>query len=117
MWVAHADLIHALGYVQITRVMDAVRNSDGEMVVLKHISISVHPNEVQIGQFLCSPPVSENPMNHCCPILHVLEDPMNADIRILVMPLLRRYRDPAFETVGEAVEFFRQAFEVSSRGF
>lgn len=28
------------------------------------------------------------------------------------MPLLRQFFDPKLETVGEAVEFFRQAFEV-----
>lgn len=31
---------------------------------------------------------------------------------ILVMPLLRRYDSPPFNTVGEAVDFFRQIFEV-----
>ena len=28
------------------------------------------------------------------------------------MPLLRKFNTPKLETVGEAVEFFRQAFEV-----
>ena len=31
---------------------------------------------------------------------------------LFLMPLLRRFDDPPFETVGEAVEFFRQIFEV-----
>ena len=28
------------------------------------------------------------------------------------MPFLRSYNDPKFATVGEAIEFFRQALEV-----
>jgi hypothetical protein len=31
---------------------------------------------------------------------------------ILVMPLLREYYDPRFDTVGEVIEFFQQVFEV-----
>ena len=30
----------------------------------------------------------------------------------MVMPLLRPYDDPNFDTIGEAVECFRQLFEV-----
>ena len=84
------------------------------MVLLKRISVTVHPNEVAIGQYLTSPLLSGDPRNHCCPILDVLEDPFDADIRIIVMPLLRKFDNPKFQTVGEVVEFFRQAFEVSS---
>lgn len=41
-----------------------------------------------------------------------MQDPQDPDIQIIVMPFLRPYNDPKFGTVGEAVEFFRQAFEV-----
>ena len=100
--------------LQFDRVLDAVRSSDGRMVTLKRISFSRHPDEIAIGQYLNSSPLSQDPRNHCCPILEVLEDPLDTDIRIIIMPLLKMYRYPSFQTVGEAVEFFRQAFEVRS---
>ncbi len=82
------------------------------MVVFKRISLSIHPYEVEIGRFLRSPPLVDDPRNHCCPIFEVLQDPGDHDIQIIVMPFLRRYNDPKFATVGEAVEFFKQALEV-----
>lgn len=39
---------------------------------------------------------------------------MDSDIHIMVMPLLRTYKDPKMDTVGEAISFFLQAFEVTS---
>ena len=84
------------------------------MVLLKLISINEHPEEIAVGQFLSSPPLSDDPRNHCCPVLDVLQDPLDPTARIIVMPLLRAFDDPKFITVGEAVECFRQAFEVRS---
>ncbi|KAI0744013.1 kinase-like domain-containing protein [Daedaleopsis nitida] len=98
-------------YPGSTKVMDAVRERDGEMVAIKHYSRSTHPFESDIALFLSSPPLAENSRNHCCPILDVLDDPHDHDQRFLVMPLFRFYTDPKFVTVGESVEFFRQAFE------
>ena len=95
-------------------VLDAVRKSDGEMVMLKQVSRTVHPNEISIGQYLCSAALASDPRNHCCPVLDVLQDPTNPDIDILVMPLFREYNDPPHITVGEAIDFFRQAFEVQT---
>ena len=94
--------------------MDAVRDSDGKDVMLKKILKSEHPFEVEIGRFLTSPPLSSDPRNHCCPTLDVLQDPYDDDMQLIVMPLLKRYNMPKFETIGEAVEFFRQSFEVSA---
>lgn len=83
------------------------------MVAIKHISISSHPHESEIALYLSSPLLSNDPRIHCCPILDVLEDPLDDDQRFIVMPLLGIYDEPKFTTVGEAVEFFRQAFEVT----
>ncbi|KAI0744018.1 hypothetical protein C8Q80DRAFT_1272620 [Daedaleopsis nitida] len=94
-----------------TTVIDATRAADGEVVVIKRIQKSYHQYESAIGRYLTSPPLSDDPRNRCCPILDVLQDPLNDDFELLVMPLLRRYNDPKFETVGEAIEFFRQALE------
>lgn len=92
--------------------MDATRVSDNAMVLMKRVKKSVHPHEVDIGRYLCSESVASDPRNHCCPFYDVFEDPHDEDVLIIVMPHLRRYNDPDFQTVGEAVEFFRQVIEV-----
>ena len=102
------------GDSKLGRVLDAVRQSNGSLVLLKCISVSVHPNEIPIAQYLTSPPLSDDPRNHCCPVLEVLDDPLNPDTRIIVMPHLRKFNDPRFQTVGEAIDFCRQSFEVRS---
>ncbi|KAF8200026.1 kinase-like domain-containing protein, partial [Mycena galopus ATCC 62051] len=86
------------------KVMDAVRASDKANVVLKKVDKNNHPYEVEIGDFL-------TPANHCIPILDTLHPTDNENITIIVMPLLRMYDSPRFDTIGEAVEFFRQTFE------
>jgi serine/threonine protein kinase len=49
--------------------------------------------------------------NHSVPIYEVLQVPDDQDKIILVMPLLRAFYDPPFDTIGEVVDFFRQVFE------
>ncbi|GBE80577.1 predicted protein [Sparassis crispa] len=93
------------------QTLDATRISDGAMVLLKRVSTSIHPYEIEIGQFFSSEPLASNAQNHCVPIYDVLRVPDNEDIALLVMPLLRGYDDPPMQTMGEAVEFFRQIFE------
>ena len=72
----------------------------------------MHPYEAEIGQYLSSETLISDPCNHCVPLLDVLQDPEDEDIQLLVMPMLQMCITPSFGTVGEAVEFFRQAFEV-----
>ncbi|RPD53218.1 hypothetical protein L227DRAFT_405511 [Lentinus tigrinus ALCF2SS1-6] len=100
-----------LTLAQSSKTLDAVRSKDGQIVVIKHDSKSVHPYESDIGLFFSSPPLANDPRNHCCPVLEDMDDPYDPDRRLMVMPLLRTYNDPKFATVGEAVEFFRQIFE------
>ena len=92
--------------------MDAVRISDGEMLMLKSISRTKFPYEVEIATMFSSEPLKSDPKNHCIPIFEVLDVPNNEDKQILVMPLLRAYDSPRFQSVGEAMEFIRQMFEV-----
>jgi len=92
-------------------VLDATRIHDDEMVMLKRVSKSLHPYEVEIAEFFSTAPRASDPLNHCVPIHEILQDPMDPDIQILVMPFLRSHYNPPFETVGEIVEFFRQVFE------
>ena len=75
----------------------------------------MHPHEAEIGQLLSSEPLASDPCNHCILLLDVLQDPEDENIQLLVMPMLQMCIIPSFGTVGEAVEFFRQAFEVCIR--
>lgn len=96
-------------------MLDARRASDGSFVFLKKISHSVHPYEIDISIYFSTEPRASDPRNHCVPIYEVLDVPDESDVKVLVMPLLRKFDDPRLETVGEAVEFFRQVFEVCLR--
>jgi hypothetical protein len=52
--------------------------------------------------------------NNSVPILEILQVPDNEDIEIIVMPFLRVYGSPRFDTFGECVDFIRQIFEVGT---
>ncbi|KAL6303560.1 kinase-like domain-containing protein [Sparassis latifolia] len=91
-------------------IIDATRTSDGSIVALKKVSKSAHPHEAEIGQFFSGEPLRSDAQNRCISIHEVLQDPIEEDFIILVMPFLRVYNDPRFDTVGEAVDFFRQIF-------
>lgn len=58
--------------------------------------------------------LATSPESHCAPLdstLPVVRDIDGSDF-ILVMPLLRPYNEPPFTTIGEVLDFLRQAFEV-----
>lgn len=82
------------------------------MVTLKQISRAEHPYEVDIALYFSSEDLALKPANHCVPIYDVLSLSNDSDFVIIVMPLLRPYTNPRFDTIGEAVECFRQLFEV-----
>ncbi|KAJ3477233.1 hypothetical protein NLI96_g10607 [Meripilus lineatus] len=92
-------------------ILDAKRISTGELVMLKKVSKTYHPEEADIHEFLTADPFDSYPENHCAPLYETLQSPNDEDITLLVLPLYRRFDDPPFETVGEIVEFFRQIFE------
>ncbi|EMD38837.1 hypothetical protein CERSUDRAFT_112564 [Gelatoporia subvermispora B] len=92
-------------------IMDAARALDGEMVVLKQVRKSRHPYEVDIAVYFSSEPLRSDARNHCIPVYEVLDVPDDPDLHLLVMPFLRPFDDPRMETIGEAVEFFKQIFE------
>ncbi|KAJ7148994.1 hypothetical protein C8R43DRAFT_925245, partial [Mycena crocata] len=91
--------------------MDARRIRDGAGVCLKKINIETFEFEHEIGSFFSSGSIANDPRNHCVPILETLFVPDNDKIIIIVMPLLRIYSNPRFDTFGEAVDFFGQIFE------
>lgn len=93
-------------------MLDATRIADNTVVTLKKIKTSRHPYEIDIGRYFSTEPRASDPANRCVPIHEVLDIPDDPEHKLIVMPLLRKFFDPHFLTVGEAVEFFRQAFEV-----
>ncbi|KAH9920142.1 uncharacterized protein B0H18DRAFT_1025301 [Fomitopsis serialis] len=92
-------------------VMDATCLSDGSVVSLKRIDTTVNPFELEIGQFLSSEVITSDPRSRCVPLLDILTEPTEPTVSMIVMPLLRRFDDPRFLTVGEAVAFFKQLIE------
>ncbi|KZT74546.1 hypothetical protein DAEQUDRAFT_742671 [Daedalea quercina L-15889] len=95
-WRDRQPWLEECGYMlhaQRGHVLDAARSSDGKYI------------------FLSSEPLASDPRNHCVPLLDVLRDPEDGDICLLVMSMLRRCNNAPFVTVGEAIEFFQQAFE------
>lgn len=81
--------------------------------MLKKISKSSHPDEVAITRMFSEPELVKDRRNHCVRLHEVLQLPDDEDKVLLVLPLLRKFDNPRMETVGEAVEFLRQVFEVS----
>ncbi|KAJ7156503.1 hypothetical protein C8R43DRAFT_1065410 [Mycena crocata] len=94
-----------------TTIMDAVRIPDDRKVMLKRISKTTHPFEIEIATLFGSPAATNDPRNHCIPILDVLQDPVDADKQIIVMPRFINFDRPIFDTVGEVVACFQQIFE------
>ncbi|KAL6303435.1 hypothetical protein BKA93DRAFT_788470 [Sparassis latifolia] len=90
-------------------VMDAVKEDGGELVSLK--SVERDGNEVRIAQYLFKSDARSDPLNHCVPVVDVLQDPLDPKLSILIMLYLRPFNDPEFGTIGEAVEFMRQTLE------
>jgi hypothetical protein len=93
-------------------MMDAVRVSDGAFVMFKKVAPAYHPYEVEIGEYLSGDALRMDAQNHSVPLLEVLQVPDDDSLVLLVMPLLRKFNDPPFLTLGEVVECVRQAFEV-----
>jgi hypothetical protein len=93
-------------------MMDATR-SDGTPVVLKFAHKSYNAYETFITSMYAPRGEFDHPHNHNTPILDVLPLPENDDVLVMVLPLLRAYDDPPFDTIGEVIAFFQQMFEAS----
>ncbi|TFK22807.1 other/AgaK1 protein kinase [Coprinopsis marcescibilis] len=90
---------------------DALTVADDRHVVLKRINEHEHPNEVEILRYLNREEISADPRNHCTPLLAVLQAPEDEGYKIIVMPILRQYDRPEFDSLGEVVDFIRQLLE------
>ncbi|KAJ6502068.1 kinase-like domain-containing protein [Mycena sanguinolenta] len=92
-------------------VMDATVIADGSFVMMKLIQLRAPSQELDIAVWFSAEPQRSDPSDHCVPILQILSDPKEPGWVIIVMPLLRKYDKPRFDTIGEAVEFFKQIFQ------
>lgn len=92
--------------------MDATRISDGHIVIFKRVNTAVHPHEVEISEMFSTEPLASDPHNHVVPIYDILKSPLDESTIFLVMPYLMDLHELRFENLGEAVECFRQLFEV-----
>jgi hypothetical protein len=96
----------------VTIVMAATRVSDGAQVMLKKLRNSESStNEIEMARLFSSPPHSSHPSNRCIPLLDVLSL-SEEGITFIVTPFLSHWECPPFDTVGEALAFFQQMFEV-----
>jgi hypothetical protein len=94
--------------------MDAVRIEDGRQVMLKKVLPEEGPHELLITQQFTSPGLKEDPKNHCVPLLDLvdLSKTSPAGRKLMVIPFLRPFKNPRFQTYGEFVAFFMQISEV-----
>lgn len=93
--------------------MDAVRISDNTLVLIKMVMENHDKEEIPVGRLFSSEPHASNPRNHCIPLYDVMEIPNTNPLRLaLVIPFMRKFDDPQFTTVSEAVDFFAQIIEV-----
>ncbi|KAJ6603309.1 hypothetical protein DFH09DRAFT_1354580 [Mycena vulgaris] len=90
---------------------EGMDSENGASVAVKIISQDLHLDEANIFKYFSSKELASDPRNHCIPLLSVLSPPDDDDKLILVMKLMRQHDRPRFDTFGEVMEFFRQAFE------
>ncbi|EAU82364.1 other/AgaK1 protein kinase [Coprinopsis cinerea okayama7 len=94
-----------------SNINDAIQISQDRHVVLKRVSRSEDPEEVSILDYFSKEPLSSQPENHCVPLIEILHPPGDPDHDIVVLPVLRQYDNPEFETIGEAIDFIQQLLE------
>ncbi|KDR71783.1 hypothetical protein GALMADRAFT_74620 [Galerina marginata CBS 339.88] len=102
----------SLGFTQVN---DAIHLPTGRHVALKKVYKTVNPFEEDITRLFSSEPLTKDPRNHCVPLLDVLQLPSNEteeeEVSLFVLPFLRVFNSPIFDTFGEALDCIRQLFE------
>ncbi|KAI0296108.1 kinase-like domain-containing protein [Multifurca ochricompacta] len=100
------------GLSQLRATMDATRIGDGKPVMLKKVLPEDGPHELSIIEIFSSPKLKDDPHNHCVPLLGLIDLPgTKSSMRLMVMPFLRPFNNPRFQTYGEFVAFFMQICE------
>ncbi|KAH9056533.1 kinase-like domain-containing protein [Lactarius vividus] len=92
-------------------VMDATRMHDGKRVMLKRVLPKEGSHELSIIQHFSSDKLRANPSN-CVALLKPIDTAdTRLDKKLMVMPFLRPFNHPRFQTFGEFVAFFIQICE------
>ena len=94
--------------------MDAVRIEDGRQVMLKKVLPEEGPYELLITELFSSPGLKGDSRNYCVPLLDLIDLSHPDKRKLMVMPFLRPFKNPGFQTYGEFVAFFMQISEVRS---
>ncbi|KAG8994897.1 hypothetical protein FRB94_009612 [Tulasnella sp. JGI-2019a] len=110
-WTTYKEQSRAEDAVPISlpHLLDATRISDNKPMVLK--IVTKPSSEIVIGQFLLTGDLSNDPRNHCIPLVDVLEDANDPEHAILVLPLLRRLDSPGPASIRECVSLIEQTLE------
>jgi hypothetical protein len=89
--------------------MDATRIRDRKQVMLKKVLPEEGPHELSITRYFSSNELRDDPRNHCVPLLDLIDTvDTKLDKKLMVMPFLRPFNHPRFQTFGEFVAFFMQ---------
>ena len=81
--------------------------------MLKRVTPSRGVEEMSVNEWLFSTnEFSLDPRNHCVIPLEILHVPDAEEEHVVVMPFMRPFNEPRFETFGEFVAFCDQVFEV-----
>ena len=103
-----------VAYLERSTIMDATRISDGRIVTLKKVYKRFTPFEESTIRRFSEEPLASDPHNYTIPLYDIIHPPWDESIVFLVMPYFIRIHKHKYATVGEALECFRQLFEVSS---
>jgi serine/threonine protein kinase len=86
-------------------MIDATRIQDNLPVMMKIVSESEANSTAGLVTH------NSNPRNHCVKVYDCFNHPEDATRKLLVLPFLRDWHNPDFDTVGEVIDFCRQLFE------
>ncbi|CAE6508801.1 unnamed protein product [Rhizoctonia solani] len=96
------------------RVLDATRIADNSQVIVKMLRPQQGRegrDELAILQHFAMPALRDDPANHVVPCLDTFPIPGEESGHFVVMPLLGRYDEPAFDRIVEVHDFLQQLFE------
>ena len=111
-FLTHISSVLAYLSVKRSTILDAIRISDGRIVTIKKVYKRFTPWEEGTIRRFSEEPLASDIHNHAIPLYESIHPSWDDDIVLLVMPTLMRIHKHRFATVGEAVECFRQLFEV-----
>lgn len=79
---------------------------------MRRVDLADRSEEMSILSYLAEEPLGHDERNPSIQPIEALDHPTDPTTRILALPLLRKYDDPPFETLGEILDCIWQVFEV-----